>query len=286
MPSHRRVTVAAGVAAAWLLVTAVAAGPALAHGTMDSPISRAAACGPEGGRYTSSQACQTVGNSQPFADWDNVRVADVGGRDRELIPDGELCSAGVEEFEGLDRAGADWPVTALPAGADYTFSYRATIPHQGTFRLYVTRDGYDPSEPLTWSNLEPEPFLTVTDPALEGDAYQIPGTLPQGKDGRHLIYAVWQNTDTPDTYYSCSDVVFEAPGGSGDGDGETGGIADDPVLREPAEGQAGSEDPAALPPGGDPAAATTPAGPAVPLTAAVAVLLIGGGIALLRRRRS
>jgi chitin-binding protein len=34
------------------------------------------------------------------------------------------------------------------------------------------------------------------------------GRLPTGRTGRHLIYTVWQNTDTADTYYSCSDVVF------------------------------------------------------------------------------
>ena len=28
--------------------------------------------------------------------------------------------------------------------------------------------------------------------------------------GRHLLYIVWQNTSTPDTYYSCSDLVFPA----------------------------------------------------------------------------
>lgn len=31
-----------------------------------------------------------------------------------------------------------------------------------------------------------------------------------GKTGRHLIYTIWQSSSTPDTYYSCSDVVFGA----------------------------------------------------------------------------
>jgi chitin-binding protein len=26
-----------------------------------------------------------------------------------------------------------------------------------------------------------------------------------------MIYAIWQTTSTPDTYYSCADVVFTAP---------------------------------------------------------------------------
>ncbi|WP_408055733.1 hypothetical protein [Streptomyces apricus] len=27
-----------------------------------------------------------------------------------------------------------------------------------------------------------------------------------------MLYTIWQNTSTPDTYYSCSDVLFLAAG--------------------------------------------------------------------------
>ena len=33
----------------------------------------------------------------------------------------------------------------------------------------------------------------------------------QQRTGRHLLYIVWQNSSTPDTYYSCSDLVFPEP---------------------------------------------------------------------------
>jgi chitin-binding protein len=33
--------------------------------------------------------------------------------------------------------------------------------------------------------------------------------LPAGRTGRHIMYVVWQNSSTPDTYYSCSDLVFK-----------------------------------------------------------------------------
>merc|ERR1712062_750838 len=29
-----------------------------------------------------------------------------------------------------------------------------------------------------------------------------------GKSGKHVIYAVWQRNDSPEAFYSCSDVVF------------------------------------------------------------------------------
>jgi chitin-binding protein len=80
--------------------------------------------------------------------------------------------------------------------------------------MYVTRDGYRPTRKLTWSALEAKPFLRVQDPPRRGGSYVFSGSLPKGKSGRHLIYTIWQTSDTPDTYYSCSDVVFSGPKGA------------------------------------------------------------------------
>jgi chitin-binding protein len=52
------------------------------------------------------------------------------------------------------------------------------------------------------------------------------GRLPRGKSGRHIIFTIWRNTSTPDTYYSCSDVVFggrSGEAGRGAGGGDAGG---------------------------------------------------------------
>ncbi|MFG1868787.1 lytic polysaccharide monooxygenase auxiliary activity family 9 protein [Micromonospora arborensis] len=186
----------------------LAATPAAAHGAPTDPISRAAACGPEG-RYAATAACRAaVQAGAAVREWDNVRVAAINGRDRERIPDGELCSGGLSAYRGLDLPRTDWPATELTAGAKFTFRYRTTIEHRGTFRLYATKPDYDPRAPLTWADLESRPFLTMTDPPVRAGAYQLPGRLPAGRTGRHLIYTIWQNSNTPDTYYSCSDVVF------------------------------------------------------------------------------
>ncbi|MET8119019.1 lytic polysaccharide monooxygenase [Micromonospora sp. NPDC005189] len=186
----------------------LAATPAAAHGAPTDPISRAAACGPEG-RYAATAACRAaVQAGAAVREWDNVRVAAINGRDRERIPDGELCSGGLSAYRGLDLPRTDWPSTELTTGAKFTFRYRTTIEHRGTFRLYVTGPDYDPKAPLTWADLETRPFLTVTDPPVRAGAYQLAGRLPAGREGRHLIYTIWQNSNTPDTYYSCSDVVF------------------------------------------------------------------------------
>jgi predicted carbohydrate-binding protein with CBM5 and CBM33 domain len=195
------------------LLTVAVAGAAVAHGAPLDPVSRSAACG-SAGRFTQTAACTAAragDEGRWFRDWDNVRVADVNGRDRETIPDGRLCSGGIEGFGGLDRPRSDWPSTSVRAGKTMTVSYRATIPHTGSFRIYVTTDGYNPKRALRWADLEAKPFLTVKDPAFNGSAYTFKATLPSGKVGRHLLYTVWQNSSTADTYYSCSDVVFAKP---------------------------------------------------------------------------
>ncbi|MBW4705024.1 MULTISPECIES: lytic polysaccharide monooxygenase [unclassified Micromonospora] len=205
----RRTFAALAVVAVTVLLPAA---PAAAHGAPTSPLSRSAACGPEGPHVSTPACLAAVSAGAALREWDNIRVYGVAGRDRERIPDGELCSGGLSAYRGLDLARADWPATELTAGARYTFRYRGTIPHKGTFRLYTTRSGYDPRTPLRWADLDTIPFLSVTDPPLRDGSYQIPGRLPAGLTGRHLIYTVWQNSDTPDTYYSCSDVLFRSAG--------------------------------------------------------------------------
>ncbi|MFF0752102.1 lytic polysaccharide monooxygenase [Streptomyces sp. NPDC004267] len=198
-----------------LLLSGLAAAPALAHGSMTDPVSRVAGCYAEGPESPKSAACKAAvaaSGTQAFYDWNGVNIAAAAGRHRELIPDGRLCSAGNDKYRGLDLARSDWPATRLASGA-HTFRYRGTAPHKGSFELYVTKDGYDPSKPLKWSDLEAKPFATVTDPRMESGDYVFTGTLPR-KSGRHLIYSIWQRSDSPEAFYTCSDVVFGNDGGS------------------------------------------------------------------------
>jgi predicted carbohydrate-binding protein with CBM5 and CBM33 domain len=212
-----RVLVPAAVAALLAAGGVVALARADAHGSMQSPVSRAYACyqeGPEAPRTPACQAAVAAGGSQPLYDWNEVNLPDAAGRHRQVIPDGKLCSAGRDKYRGLDLARADWPATTLTAGAPHSFAYKATAPHKGGFELYVTRDGWDPTQPLRWSDLDATPFLRATDPPLSGGAYVMDSRLPAGKSGRHLIYGIWQRSDSPEAFYTCSDVVFGGGGGA------------------------------------------------------------------------
>ncbi|WP_405852800.1 lytic polysaccharide monooxygenase [Streptomyces sp. NBC_00090] len=227
MTSRR--TAAAVTVTALLGLSGLASGPAFAHGSMTDPVSRVSACYAEGPEAPKSAACKAAvaaSGAQAFYDWNAVNIANAAGKHRELIPDGKLCSAGNDKYRGLDLARADWPASRLDSGA-HTFRYKGTAPHRGSFELYVTKDGYDPSKPLSWSDLEEKPFATVTDPRMENGDYVFEGTVPK-KSGRHLIYSIWQRSDSPEAFYTCSDVVFGA---------ETGGAAPAPTASAPSEEQ-------------------------------------------------
>ncbi|MEU0336084.1 lytic polysaccharide monooxygenase [Streptomyces sp. NPDC006193] len=218
MPARRKAKASAVTALglAPLALTALAAAPASAHGSMGDPVSRVSQCFAEGPESPDSAACKAAvaaGGTQALYDWNGIRIGDAAGRHRELIPDGKLCSANNEEFKGLDLARADWPATRVERGPR-TFRYRVTAPHKGTFTVYLTKPGYDPAEPLGWADLDLEhPVATATDPAASDGFYTFSGTLPE-RSGRQLLYAVWQRSDSPEAFYSCSDVDF---GGSGSG---------------------------------------------------------------------
>ncbi|MGW0369199.1 lytic polysaccharide monooxygenase [Streptomyces coeruleorubidus] len=301
--AHRAALAAALVTP--LLLPLWAAGPARAHGAPTDPVSRVVACSPEGGGRAGSGACRAAvaANGAPFTAWDNLRVANVDGRDRQVVPDGKLCSGGLPGYKGLDLARADWPATRMTPGETLTMRYVSTIPHTGMFRMYLTKPGYDPAGPLSWSDLPEKPFAEVTDPTLTDGAYRVEATLPSDRTGRHVLYTVWQNSSTPDTYYSCSDVVFpeekkdralpekkQEKEASREVEKESTPLASNsgPTSGPTSVPTSGSTSGPASEPAPGPASESA-SGPSTPMLAggAAAVLLLTGGAALavrLRRR--
>ncbi|MER7950027.1 lytic polysaccharide monooxygenase [Streptomyces sp. NPDC096079] len=245
MTSRRTAT---AVVTAALVLSGIAGAPgAFAHGSMTDPVSRVAACYAEGPEAPKSAACKAAvaaSGTQAFYDWNAVNIANAAGQHRQLIPDGKLCSAGNDKYRGLDLARADWPASPMAAGA-HTFRYKGTAPHKGSFELYVTKDGYDPSKPLRWSDLEAKPFVTVTDPGMQSGDYVFRGTVPK-KSGRHLIYSIWQRSDSPEAFYTCSDVVF----------GKDTGGGTPPATKAPATTAPASAPPASTAPAPTPSAPT------------------------------
>ncbi|MFF5188337.1 lytic polysaccharide monooxygenase [Streptomyces sp. NPDC000345] len=304
----RRTAALTAAAVGPLLLNLWAASPALAHGAPTQPVSRVYGCSPEG-TQSGTAACKAAvaANGAPFTAWDNLRVANVNGRDRQTVPDGKLCSGGLPAYKGLDLARADWPSTRLTPGGTLRMTYASTIPHTGTFRLYLTKQGYDPAQPLTWADLPDRPFAEVKDPALTNGAYRFGVKLPADRTGHQVLYTIWQNSSTPDTYYSCSDVMFSRPAGTGGTQkpkekGKETAAAASVTPAPTASGSATAAGPSASGTSGvspAQASAATPAsipvasgtgagsGPSAPLLAggATAVLVLTGGAALVLRLR-
>lgn len=176
----------------------LAAGPASAHGYTNAPVSRAYHCAL--GNVTDCGQIQ----------WEPHSVEGPKGFPAAGPADGTICAGGNGRFAELDDPrGGQWPATNVTAGQSYTFTWHLTARHATTsFRYFVTRDGYDPAQPLTRADLEPAPFLEVP-----GHGQQPPenpahtGTLPN-KSGKHLILSVWDIADTANAFYQCADVNF------------------------------------------------------------------------------
>jgi predicted carbohydrate-binding protein with CBM5 and CBM33 domain len=199
--SRIRPTRIAAVALLGLLTLAMSlltAGSASAHGYTNSPVSRAYHC-----------AQGTVTNCGPIQ-WEPQSVEGPKGFPGSGPADGTLCSAGLGQFAQLDDPrNGQWPTTRVNPGAGFTFTWHLTARHATTsFRYFVTRDGYNPSQPLTRSALEATPFLTVNGNNQQPPSdVSHPATLPN-KSGRHLILSVWDIADTGNAFYQCADVDF------------------------------------------------------------------------------
>lgn len=189
-------------------------GFARAHGSMEMPVSRIYNCyleGPEAPKSAACMAAVQAGGKQALYDWNGVNQANADDNHRAVVPDGKLCGGGKELFKGLDLPRDDWRTTVLAPGPDgrFEFVFLATAPHKTKyFKLYVTKDGYNPREPLEWSDLDDAPFCTMTSVQLENGRYRMRCPLPQGKSGRNLIYAIWQRADSQEAFYTCMDVEF------------------------------------------------------------------------------
>ncbi|MGW8363411.1 lytic polysaccharide monooxygenase auxiliary activity family 9 protein [Streptomyces wedmorensis] len=290
MASYRRTSAVAAAtlsAAALVALTPTTAG---AHGAVFNPVSRVAACYAEGPETPKSQVCKDLvadSGTQPLYDWNEVNIANADGQHQALIPDGKLCSANRAKYRALDWARTDWPATAVAAGS-FDFKVRVTAPHSGTMTVYITKPGFDPTQPLKWSDLDATPVAVHTTTRTSTDGYyNFTGNLPT-RTGRHIVYKVWQRSDSPEAFYSCSDVTFGAAAAAGTGTraeapSEAKIVAGAELSTVSHAGHGGDEQAPAL----SAEATATPSSPLpLALAGAGAVAAFAAGSLLLGRRRN
>jgi chitin-binding protein len=184
-------------------------------------------------------ACQSAtatSSVTPLYNWFAVGNRTAAGGTVGVIPDGKLCSGNSNyfDFSGFDQARTDWPVTHLTAGSTVSIKYNKWAAHPGTFNLFITKDGWDSTKPLTWADLESVPFSSATNPQSVGNPgsatsfYFWNATLPAAKTGYHIIFSQWVRSDSTENFLGCSDVMFD--GGSGNVTGIGAGQGPPPTL--------------------------------------------------------
>lgn len=188
----------------------VAAPSLLAHGTVISPPSRVYNCYQENPENPSSAPCIAAVAShgtQPLYDWNEINQGFADGNHTAVVPDGNLASGGRPlKYGGMDQVRTDWVATPVSPGA-FTVTWTNSAPHATAYYdVYITKASWTPDQPLTWNDLT---LLVRTNPSPPETTVNIPVVLP-ARTGKHVIYSVWQRSDSPEAFYSTSDVDFGA----------------------------------------------------------------------------
>lgn len=123
--------------------------------------------------------------------------------------DGQLASAGDSRALNLDEQSEDrWVKNEVTQG-DVTVNWTFTAPHQTTqWRYYMTTDGWDPNDELERSDFELIETVTHDGSAASNNPSHTV-TIPEDREGYHVIYAVWDVADTANAFYNVIDVDVE-----------------------------------------------------------------------------
>lgn len=178
---------------------------ALAHGYIESPPGRAMMC-----KTGENTGC---GNVQ----WEPQSVEQVSGfPSRNSPPDGELAGAG--KYSELDQQSSGrWAKTPVKAGKNI-FTWHHTAPHKtANWRYYITRQNWDPNQPLTRDAFELTPFCEIDGKGVAPQPREAHECVVPERTGYQVIYGVWEIADTVNSFYQAIDVDF------GNGDNHGGG---------------------------------------------------------------
>jgi predicted carbohydrate-binding protein with CBM5 and CBM33 domain len=255
--------------AAAVVLAAVAAGvlswgsrEAEAHGSTSVPASRVYSCRFEQPDNPMCAAAWSA-DSQALYDWMEVNIPDADGRHQELIPDGELCSAGRDKYAAFDQPG-DWPVTQLQpnSSGQHEVVYTNTAPHATAYyRLMLTREGFDArTDTLNWSDLE---LVYDSGPLAAAQQNRFAMSLPARSEPA-VLYVIWQRSDSPEAFYSCSDVTIAgggaAPTTAPSAPGTTAPPTTEPTTTEPPSTEPTTTVPGPTQPGTSQPGTTQPGG--------------------------
>lgn len=187
-------TGAAATAAVLLGAGVITSAPASAHGYVEGPVSRTAACnlGLNTGCGSLVYEPQSLEGAKGFP----------GGGPA----DGQIASAGGLFGGLLDQQSSDrWYKNDITTGP-LLIDWKYTAPHSTTkWHYYMTKQGWDQNGPLDRGDLE-----LITEVQHDGSkAITNPDhtiNIPANRSGYHVILAVWDVADTVNAFYNVIDV--------------------------------------------------------------------------------
>jgi len=200
---------------------------AYAHGWVEYPNARQNICYQDGGFWTDeipNSACQAAfdeSGAYPFVQRSEVSANVANYRDlthvQAVVRDGELCSAGDAAKRGLNVPSPHWQRSevVLDENNQMEFVFYAKAPHNPSYwEFYLTKPSYDPSQPLTWGDLEL--IDSAGDIAVNDQKrYQMTVTFPAERTGNAILYTRWQRVDVAgEGFYNCSDITLKGQGTS------------------------------------------------------------------------
>ncbi|MFC5475729.1 lytic polysaccharide monooxygenase [Paraherbaspirillum soli] len=197
-----------------LAVAAMSLAPTIAsaHGTVVNPPSRAYICStamgenPESPSDPACRAAKETSGTDIFYTWQGNSQGGAGGNHTAVVPNGLLCSGGSEGRKGLDLL-SPWKATVVSPDANgkLTLTYNQTAQHATEyFKFYISKDSYDYSRTLRWDDLQ-EIGGVGKGPGIPGES-TMDVTVPTGMTGKHILYYVWQRSDSQEAFYGCSDI--------------------------------------------------------------------------------
>ncbi|WP_174990011.1 lytic polysaccharide monooxygenase [Pandoraea aquatica] len=215
-----------------MTLAAAASTAAYGHGAIESPMARQYQCKLDGGHWQSSDgsavpnagcraAWQILKDENPhrqFDQWNEFAgFAPNQGQNLEdvkrTIPNGLLCAGGDPTKRGMDAPqSAGFRKTEIQNGK-MTLTWYATATHNPSFmRAFITKPGWQNTQPLRWEDLEP--IYEGETPMPVDDRYRYELQLPPGRTGDAIIYSIWQRRDSGNEgFYNCADVTFKGDGG-------------------------------------------------------------------------
>ncbi|MGW0549596.1 lytic polysaccharide monooxygenase [Streptomyces altiplanensis] len=207
-----RATALGSAVLATALLGVVQAPTTSAHGTVIAPETRNYGCLQRWGSSEPNEAqdpmCYRTYHENPNAitAWKAVYANNTGDNYKQVIPNGQICSAGGQgetNYGALDRPGP-WKTTNL--GSDFTVDVYDEARHGADWlEIYVTKQGFDPTSRLIgWGDLE----LVKKTGRYPYQPHYTTDVSTSGYTGRHVVVTVWKASHMDQKYFLCSDVNF------------------------------------------------------------------------------